>query len=248
MTDRSGRAGASGRQPSTPDADAARRTDGPASPIPRRLTRPSWLDLRLIAGVLLVLGSILVGSLILSSADRRTSTWAISRDLAAGTVLQAGDLRAVDVALGPAGPQYLPTREAVVGRAVLRAVKAGQLLPRSEVGEPQVGVSVTIPVRSENAPRVVRGDRITAWVTTKYCRGEVLVSGVPVQDVRAAGSSSFGSSATVGVLVRLRGDEARRAVAALDLSGAVIRLGVLSPDEQPQPADANLDRCAGTAP
>jgi len=219
-----------------------------SSPIPRRMKRPSWLDLRLITGVALVLASVLTGAIVMSAADKRSPMWTLTRDVTAGTVLQAGDLRAVEVQLGAAAAHYLPASQAVVGRQVLHSIRAGQFLPRVEVDQPAQGVSVTIPVRPENSPRISQGDRITAWVTTKRCRGAVLLSGAAVQDVRSASAGAFGGGATIGLLVRLTGVEARRAVAALDLDGAVIRIGLLSFDEQAQTPEPNLDRCAGNAP
>jgi hypothetical protein len=200
-----------------------------ASPTPRRTTRPSWLDLRLVLGVVLVLVAVLFGAVVLSSADQRGPVWAVSHDIAAGTVLKASDLKSVRVQLGSAAQQYLATGEAVAGKQVQHALRAGQLLPRAEVAEPDVGITITLPVRSENTPpRLSGGDRITVWVSTKTCRAAVILSGTAVQEVKAGSGAAFGSSATLGVVVRLDAAEARRVVPVLDLDGAVLRIGVLS--------------------
>ena len=62
------------------------------SPTPRRVRAPKWLDLRLVAGVVLVLASVLLGARVISRANASDSVWAASRDLAPGTVLSADDL------------------------------------------------------------------------------------------------------------------------------------------------------------
>jgi Chaperone for flagella basal body P-ring formation len=148
------------------------------SPAARRVRPPSWLDLRLIAGVVLVLASVVGGAVALSSADHRQARWAVKRDLAAGTVLTSADLQAVRVQLGGTDQQYLPVTEPVVGRALQAAVQAGQLLPRSVLTTPVQGIAVTIPLRPDNGPVIQQGDRITVWLSTKSCQGLVLLSGV----------------------------------------------------------------------
>jgi len=75
-------------------------TEARPGPTPRRIRPPRWLDLRLVLGVLLVLGSVLLGARVVAAADATVPVWAATGDLAAGTELTAGDLRAVDVRLG----------------------------------------------------------------------------------------------------------------------------------------------------
>jgi len=58
-----------------------------ASPTPRRLRAPGWLNFRLIAGILLVLVSVIAGARIVTAADTSDMVWAAEADLAAGTVL-----------------------------------------------------------------------------------------------------------------------------------------------------------------
>ena len=67
------------------------RTAGPVGrraaggPTPRRVRPPRWLDLRLVLGVLLVLGSVLLGARVVGAADATVPVWAAAGDLAAGT-------------------------------------------------------------------------------------------------------------------------------------------------------------------
>ena len=81
---------------------AARPAPPPTSPLaagpaPRRVRPPRWLDLRLLLGILLVLGSVLLGARVVGAADATVPVWAAAGDLAAGTELDADDLVAVDV-------------------------------------------------------------------------------------------------------------------------------------------------------
>ena len=59
-------------------------------PTPRRVRPPRWLDLRLVLGVLLVLGSVLLGARVVGAADATVPVWAAAGDLAAGTELTRG--------------------------------------------------------------------------------------------------------------------------------------------------------------
>src|SRR4029079_1816956 len=114
------------------------------SPTPRRVRAPKWLDLRLGAGVVLVLASVLLGARVISSATASDSVWAVSRDLAPGTVLSAGDLSEVHVRLPAGADAYLPVHTVVLGQSVTRPVTAGELLPRAALA-------------ATNAPNTVKG-------------------------------------------------------------------------------------------
>lgn len=216
-----------------------------ASPAPRRIRPPSWLDLRLLAGVILVLASVVGGAAALSSADHRQSRWAVSRDLAPGTVLTRADVHVVRVQLGSSDGQYLSITEPIVGRSVQAGLRSGQLLPRAALGTPEQGVAVTVPLRPDNGPAIERGQRVTLWLSTKTCHGQVLLSGAPVQDVSRSGDLGFGTDNGSVLVVNVPAPDARRVVAALDLDGAVIRAGVLSVGQEPDAVTADLAGCAG---
>src|SRR4051794_1798143 len=117
-------------------APAAGRTEAtPGGPAPRRVRPPRWLDLRLVLGVLLVLGSVLLGARVVTAADATVPVWSAAGDLAAGTVLAEHDLVAVSVRLDDVAGQYLATSTRPAGRVLARAVRAGGLGPRSALGE-----------------------------------------------------------------------------------------------------------------
>lgn len=237
----------------TASASPAPAPGGPVSPTPRRLRPPSWLNVRTIVGVLLVIGSVALGAKVVASSDDRVGVWQATRDLAPGTVLTEADARIARVRL-PSTEQYIPADRPIAGTALSRQVDDGELLPRSSIGDAEPGVSVTIPVAVGDAPSVRRGQRITVWVSAGSCRALAVLSDVVAQDVVMPRSGALGGSSKLGVTVRLSTDLADRVVAALALPEAVIRVGVLSgppsgsppPPPPPPPGDgpnADLDAC-----
>ena len=216
------------------------------SPTPRRVRAPKWLDLRLVAGVVLVLGSVIVGARVISSANASDAVWAASRDLAPGTVLSADDLSEVHVRLPAGAGAYLPVRTVVLGQSVTRQVTAGELLPRAALAATDAATTITVPLASTNAPRVQRGQRLQLWVSTRSCSATAVLADVTVQDVQSTGGGAFSGGSTQGVVIRVPPPLAGRVITALALDGAVIRAGILSGTATTDPNDdlPPLDSCA----
>jgi hypothetical protein len=200
------------------------------SPTPRRVGKPSWLDLRLVLGVMLVIGSVLLGARLIAGAQHTDKHLAVTRDLAAGTTLRADDLRAVDVQLPSGqGALYLADVDRAVGKTLSRPLAAGELLPNDAVADAPSRTTVDVPLSADAAPVLTRGQRIELWVSTASCQSVVLLLDVTVQDVRAADTGSFASSgAGQQVVLSVAPDLAERVVHALAIDGATIRAGVLS--------------------
>jgi SAF domain len=208
---------------------------------------PSWFDLRLVAGVMLVLISVAAGALVVAGADATHPVWAVRRSLAAGTVLTQDDLQAVKVRL-PDGSRYLPARskrpaDNPVNKTLSRPVAAGELLPRSAVAATPAGATLTVPLTSDQAPRISRGQEIELWLSSKTCRAVVVLPGVTVQDVQSTGGGSFGTSSTENVVIRVPRDQATRVITALGLDGTTIRAGLLDGDPDPSTILPDLEHC-----
>jgi hypothetical protein len=211
------------RMPAAPSAPSVEPAPGP---VPRRLRTPRWLDLRLVLGVLLVLGSVLLGARVVGAADATVAVWAVASDLAAGSQLTPADLVTVDVRLDEAADAYVSTGTDPTGRTLGRAVRGGELLPRSALEEPGGLVHLALPVQSGFVPPDLQRGRLVdvyamadprAGAAAAGGGGVTLVVGqAPVQAVsgRSEGVLSAATS-TVQVVVALAADDAPDVLAAV---------------------------------
>lgn len=216
------------------------------SPTPRRVKAPSWLDLRLVLGVVLVLASVLLGAKIVSGANHTYRMLAVTRDLAAGTLLSRDDIKAVRVQVPAHGRgTYVGDDTDVVGKELNRSLGADELLPAAALGAPAALTTVTVPFLADAAPALSPGERVEIWLATKACASVVLLADVAVQDAHAATGGSFSSSGGQNVVVSLPPALAGRVVDALARDGATIRAGVLTGPARPAANDAlpDLDAC-----
>jgi hypothetical protein len=151
-------------------------TEPPASPRAARLATPSWLDTRLVLGVLLVLVSVVVGARLLSAADRSQLVWTTARPLAPGSALAASDLVPTPVRLFGNAERYLSAEQPPpVGYLLRRAVGPDELLPRDALAAPGADLdvrSVTVNVRPGNAPPdLAAGEQVDVYVTPEQPDG-----------------------------------------------------------------------------
>lgn len=130
---------------------------------------------RVIGGVALMLLATLAGGLFLEHASQRVPVWRLSTALASGTVLTARDLQLSEVAMD-APTAYAQPGTPVVGRALMRDLGAGELLPRAALAaSDHSGDLVSLPVeRLHAAPALRRGQRVDVW-WTPHSRADTLV-------------------------------------------------------------------------
>jgi Flp pilus assembly protein CpaB len=214
-------------------------SDPPASPRASRLASPRWLDGRLVLGVLLVLVSVVVGARVLSAADRSTAVYAVTRDLAAGSVLGSDDLEQVRVRLFDNAEQYVAVGTPPLGYVLRRGMGAGELLPRRALSEPTDDVDfreVTVPVEVGHLPPGLdTGTQVDVWITPERAaepasadpspttpselelRGAQLVlQGVTVLAVQSEGGG-FSGSTSVPVVLQVRPTDVSALVSAMSL-------------------------------
>ena len=200
--------------------------DAPAPPVPRRVRPPRWLDLRLVLGVLLVLGSVLLGARVVGAADATIPVWAAQGDLAAGTVLTEDDLTVVDVRLDAVAEGYLAGSVRPAGRTLARAVGAGELLPRAALEAPSELVQVALPVQAGWVPPgLQRGRLVDVYAVADPAAGAVgsadgsvnlVVGGAPVQAVSGAADGVLSTpTTTVQLVVSVPADDAPDVFAAV---------------------------------
>ena len=217
----------------TTAAPPAGRTGATPSPVPRRVRPPRWLDLRLVLGVLLVLGSVLLGARVVTGADATVPVWSAGGDLAAGTVLGADDLVAVSVRLDDVAGQYLATSTRPEGRVLGRAVRAGELLPRSALEEATGLVQLALPVQAGYVPPgLTRGQVVDVYAVADPAVGatgqtggdvDLVVSAAPVQAVTGRGDGVLSTATTtVQVVVAVAGQDAADVLGAIGGRGLVV--------------------------
>ena len=164
-------------------------------PVPRRVRPPRWLDLRLVLGVLLVLGSVLLGARVVSAADATVPVYAAAGDLATGTVLAADDLVVVDVRLDGTAGAYLSAATRPAGRSLSRPVRKGELLPRTALEDPPSLVQMALPVQAGYVPPgLERGRLVDVYALESPSAGTATATGA------AAGSATAATSGVTPVV------------------------------------------------
>lgn len=178
------------------------------SPVAVRLHRPGWRDPRLLLGLVLVGGSVLLGSWVLGDAARTTSVLVAREALVAGDRLTA-DVVEIQEGRFPASELYL-SPEDVDGGVLVRTVGRGEVVPRAAVAPEgvldvrAVGVDV-----ARAAPGVTQGAVVDLWfVPAAEPAGgaadppRVLAEGLVVAEVSQDDATfAVGRGATVHVLV-----------------------------------------------
>lgn len=199
-------------------------------PVAARLQRPSWRDARLLAGIGMVLLSMVLGAAALSRAQATVPVYAAVKTLPAGQQLRPADLRRVDVKLADLGSSYLSAEQAPpTDRFVVRQIRAGELVPTASlVAGAQAGQrQVSVPVGAGTIAPLTQGTTVDLYMTPAAAPGTdktgattVLVQGAAVArdpDQQA----SLTATATVTVQVWVPAASVPAVLAAVD-SGARI--------------------------
>ena len=161
-----------------------------------RSRRPGWRNPRLLIGLALVAGSVLVGARLMAAADDTVTVWAVTADQPAGARLTGDDVEArrVRFADDRTAAGYLPASQALPDGSLDRAVSAGELLPRSALtrGSEQDVVEVPVSLAADDLPATVRrGSVVDIWVAP---------------EVGAGGTSGAGPENGSGAAVRVLRD------------------------------------------
>lgn len=190
-------------------------------------------------GVVLVLGSVLIGAKVVSGANHSYRMLAVTRDLAAGTLLNRDEVRTVRVQLPDRGHGIYLSGEPdeVVGRQLSRALASGELIPISALRSAAALTTVTVPFDADAAPALAPGQRVEIWLSTKACASVVLLADVTVQDAHVSTGGSFSSSGGQTAVLSVAPPLADRVITALARDGATIRAGILTGPAQSAPND-----------
>ncbi len=185
-----------------------RQTTTATTPSVSRLPRARWLDARLLAGLLLVLVSVVVGAKVVADADDRVQVWSAAHDLGVDTPLSADDVAVASVRLDEVAGRYVSADEDLAGLVLVRPVGRGELLPVGALGRPGAidQRRVVVEVDRVGVAGLTKGRVVDLYVVRETSGGaepakpELVLSGVTVgEDVRASGSGFGGSGSTAGV-------------------------------------------------
>ncbi len=211
-------------------------TDLPA-PSARRLTRPGWRDPRLLAGIVLILASVVVGILAFGALDDRRGYWAAARDLTPGQPLDERAVVRVDAQLGDHDEAYLGADTPPAGGVVLdRVVRRGELLPRAAlVPASEVGLrSVAVHVDPIYLTGLERGSLVSVYAAEApgpqatrddtEPRYELALEHITIHDIPDPGRRVIaGSDRTQAVVLLVPADEVED-VLSLDRADAALKL------------------------
>ncbi len=178
----------------------------PSAQVPaQRMRVMRWRDLRLWAGLVIILFAMFIGAFLLSRGEETTTVWRASGDLSVGSIPVATP---VTVALGAAQDQYLLASEPLTGQ--LRwPVAAGDLIPRGALGfSPMVNARmVTLPVDPLHAPvDLAAGAVVDIWSTPADVAGGVTAQPVlvlPSVTVAEVAADTVGVGGEIAVVVEI---------------------------------------------
>lgn len=190
------------------------------SPPVRRTSRAWWRDARVLAGVALIVVSMLVGARLLAGSDDTVTAWQATRDLAPGAVVSGDDVVAVSIPAALAGAYAdgsgLPTSP------LDRPLLAGEILPIPVDVAPGDARWVTVPVEPLHAPvDLAPGERVDVWATEGADLGvvpvpELVLESVLVSEVAVDG---VGLGGEYGVVLEIDPADAADLLAAARSGG-----------------------------
>lgn len=138
-----------------------------------------WVDPRLLLGALLVASSVLGVVAVLVVGNRTEVAYAASSTIAPGQLVTLGDLVALEVTLGSSAEAYLSAETAPAGEFIVtQAVQAGELVPRSAIGDADSSrSSVIIEITGGLPTELGAGSAVELWASQESSPGSY---GAPV--------------------------------------------------------------------
>lgn len=198
----------------------------------RRLERPSWRDLRLVLGLLLVLLSVAGGIRLVSAFDDTTPVYAAARDLLPGQPVTSGDVLAVDVRMGEELARYVDGSAPIQpGTYLIRGVATGELVPAGALGSARQALdkTVSVPVDMVAARSLVAGAVVDVWISRRdpgavgeaYQDPVRLLAGAVIDSVPAQGKGLGSGLGRSSVQVVVPADQVGAVIGAVDQGARV---------------------------
>ncbi|MFK4837204.1 SAF domain-containing protein [Microbacterium sp. ZW T2_14] len=170
--------------------------------------RAFWGDARFFLGVLLVAASVVGVWLVVSAARQTVPVYAAAHTIVPGEAIGAGDLKVVDVALGPLAGTYLTADDLPEAQVATRTIEAGELVPAASVGDPSAARTTSVVVRSAvDVPASVEaGTVVELWSAPlleqgAYDEPRILVADATVVSVTRDDSMMGGGAAALELVI-----------------------------------------------
>ena len=192
--------------------------DNASSPVAVRTSvRPSWQQPKVMIGAAIMTASVVLGALLIGSADNTASVWAAKHDLSAGTTVTQADLVPIAVNGENAGRYIDAQSQDLVGKQLSRSVGAQELLPVSAVAvSPSDTRLVTVPVEPAHAPHgLTRGERVDVYLSARESAAatasRLVLANALVDEVADDIDSASGQ---IAVVLQVSADQAAAVVSA----------------------------------
>lgn len=200
-------------------------------PSPRRMSRPKWLNTRVVVGVLVVVGAVVLGARVVGAQRQLSYVWATTTDLQAGTVLSGDDLTELEVNLDDTAGRYFGSSAPIVGKQLTRALGAGEIVPVAAVGDPVADtrlLALTV-AGDQMLPGLTRGSVIDVYLVQGSgtdLTTALAAADLTVQEVTAPSSGGLSGAGSSGyqIVVRLPTKSARELVTQLSVGTVKILL------------------------
>jgi Flp pilus assembly protein CpaB len=184
-----------------------------------------------LAGMALVLVAIVGYLAVYSQTTQRTGVLVAARDIPAGTILRAGDLRSAGLA-GDASvlDSLMPSgdADAVLGRRVALPVAAGQPVPRAALAARTAvpsAFTVAVPMLHALGGSLRPGDRVSVLATFQSAAGgahtRAIARGLAVISVGQAPTGFDRATATIPVTLALPNPSVASALALASEAGKI---------------------------
>lgn len=164
--------------------------------------------MRFLLGILLIVASVAGVWFVVNAARQTAPVFAAADTIVVGQPISGDDLRVVDVALGQAGPAYLDAESLNAGSVATRTIEAGELVPRSAVGDAASARTTTVVLRSAvDVPAAIgAGTVVEVWAAPLLERGEydaprILVPDATVVSVTRDDSMIGGAQAALELVI-----------------------------------------------
>jgi Flp pilus assembly protein CpaB len=191
-------------------------------------TRVRKVDLRIVAGVFLMILAIAANSALIRKAQDRTAVLVAAKAIQPGEVISASDLREADVSVA-AGLDFLPASASgsLIGQVATEPITPGELIGRGSLAKipplPAGFVAMSAALKPERAAAgdLRPGDRVAVITSTSPdhpdARTTILLTDVEVLSSRRTRTSE-GDGVIVVLKIRL---EEARSIAEAQAAGTI---------------------------